>query len=134
MNPKPEESARNLSSTLHDLTGGAFKAQADLSQALVDALSSIEGMPKQAIETIHKFHDAGIKLRGTQEKMFDAYFDVLKKFDPTAALFSMVGGAAAKPIALVGEIAQKAVRAQVDLIQAFGKAVGGLTRKKPADK
>ncbi len=130
MNPTPEESPRNLTSTMQDATNGALKAQADLAQALVDAINSIKGVPKPALDALEKFHAAGIQLRTTQEKVFNSYFDVLKKFDPTAKVVAMVG--AALPVKAVQDLAQKAVKKQVDLIKAFGSAIGNIVgAKKP---
>ncbi len=135
---KPDEAGRNLTSTLQDMTKSAFQAQADLSEAMVSALTSIQGMPKPAVEAVQRFHEMSKKLRATQASMFDSYFSVVKKFDPTGALGSLTGKTAA-PIQMVQEIARKAVKAQVDLIKTFGGMLSGVVgtvtgKKKDAKK
>lgn len=120
---KPDsESPKNLTSALHVATKGALKAQSDLAQAFVDAMNGIQGMPKPALEALEKFHAAGIKLRKTQEGLVDSYFDLLKKFDPTGSL----GAKAGAPLKMVQDLAAKAVKTQVSLIQKFGGAVSGV--------
>lgn len=119
---KPTDPPKNLTSTMHDVTKGALKAQSDLAQAFVDAMTAIQGMPKPALEALEKFHTAGIKLRKTQEGLIDSYFDLLKKYDPTGGL----GAKAAAPVKMVADLAQKAVKTQVSLIQKFGGTLSGV--------
>lgn len=120
---KPEpDSPKNLTTAMHSATKSALKAQSDLAQAFCDAMASIQGMPKPALDALEKFHATGIKLRKTQEGLVDSYFELLKKFDPTGGL----GAKAAVPLQMVQDLAQKAVKTQVSLIQKFGGAVSGV--------
>lgn len=127
--PSSESPARNLTSTLHDMTKSAIKAQADLAQALADALSTIQGMPKPALDAIQKYQEMRLKLQKRQETMVDGYFDVVKKFDPTGAMGAKVGAAAAAPVKMAQDLAQKAVKTQVEIVKTFAGFVGGALGK-----
>lgn len=121
--------ARNLTFTLHDMTKSAIKAQADLAQALADALSTIQGMPKPALDAIQKYQEMRLKLQKQQEAMTDAWFDVAKKFDPTGVMGAKVGAAAAAPVKMAQDLAQKAVKTQVQIVKTFAGFVGGAVGK-----
>jgi polyhydroxyalkanoate synthesis regulator protein len=65
-----------------DLVKNSLAAQADWMKTWVENFKKLEGLPDQAAEAVDQFREMTGSWAATQEKLWAAWFDMLKKFDP----------------------------------------------------
>ena len=66
-----------------ELVKNSLAAQADWMKSWAENFKSLEGMPEQAGNAVAQFQQMNERWAATQEKLWAAWFDMLKKFDPS---------------------------------------------------
>lgn len=66
-----------------ELIKNSFAAQAEWLNTWVENFKVLDGMPEQATEALEQFKDMTERWVTTQTKLWAAWFDMLKKFDPS---------------------------------------------------
>jgi hypothetical protein len=66
-----------------DLVKNSLTAQADWLKTWAENFKALEGMPEQSTKTLNQFQEMTQQWKATQEKLWAAWFDMLKKFDPS---------------------------------------------------
>jgi polyhydroxyalkanoate synthesis regulator protein len=66
-----------------ELVKNSFAAQAEWMNAWSENFKNLEGMPSQATEALIQFQEMTERWAATQEKLWAAWFDMLKKMDPS---------------------------------------------------
>ena len=66
-----------------DLVKNSLAAQVEWMTAWSENFKDLEGMPSQASEALGQFQEMTERWAATQEKLWAAWFDMLKKMDPS---------------------------------------------------
>jgi len=66
-----------------ELVKNSLAAQADGRKSWSENFKSLEGMPEQAAQAVAQFQQMTEGWAATQEKLWVAWFEMLKKFDPS---------------------------------------------------
>lgn len=66
-----------------ELVKNSLAAQAEWMKSWSENFKSIEGMPEQAAQAVAQFQEMTESWAATQEKLWGAWFEMLKKFDPS---------------------------------------------------
>lgn len=66
-----------------ELVKNSLAAQAEWMKSWSENIKSLDGMPEQATNAVAQFQEMTERWATTQEKMWGAWFEMLKKFDPS---------------------------------------------------
>jgi hypothetical protein len=66
-----------------DLVKNSLAAQVEWMNAWAENFKSLDGIPEQATESVTQFQEMTERWAATQEKLWAAWFDMLKKLDPS---------------------------------------------------
>ena len=66
-----------------ELVKNSLSAQAEWMKTWAENFKSLEGMPSQSTEVLEQFQEMTARWATTQEKLWAAWFEMLKKFDPS---------------------------------------------------
>jgi len=66
-----------------DLVKNSLAAQMEWMSAWAENFKTLEGIPQQATESVTQFQEMAERWAATQEKLWVAWFDMLKKMDPS---------------------------------------------------
>jgi len=66
-----------------DLVKNSLAAQVEWMNAWAENFKTLEGIPQQATESVNQFQEMTERWAATQEKLWGAWFDMLKKMDPS---------------------------------------------------
>ena len=66
-----------------ELVKNSLAAQAEWMNSWSENFKSMEGMPEQAANAVAQFQEMTESWSATQEKLWGAWFEMLKKFDPS---------------------------------------------------
>jgi hypothetical protein len=58
-----------------------MEAQRDWTKSWVESLDSIEGLPDQAAQSAHRFHEMTEQWLNTQQKLWASWFEMIKGMD-----------------------------------------------------
>jgi len=101
-----------------------LSAQDEWVRSWIDYLKSIEGLPKQALESAEQFQDMSKNWLKTQGQLWDSWFEMLKKLDMTK-MTSSWGTASSSPFQAWQDSTQKIMEAQAEWMRAWVKTFGG---------
>jgi len=65
-----------------ELVKNSMAAQAEWMKSWSESFKSLEGMPEQAAQAVTQFQEMNERWTATQGKLWGAWFEMLKKFDP----------------------------------------------------
>ena len=66
-----------------ELVKNSLAAQADWLKTWADNFKTLDGLPEQATEALNQFQEMTEQWKITQEKLWAAWFEMFKKFDPS---------------------------------------------------
>lgn len=66
-----------------ELVKNSLTAQAEWMKTWAANFKTLEGMPEQSTEALNQFQEMTERWAATQEKLWAAWFEMLKKFDPS---------------------------------------------------
>ena len=66
-----------------ELVKNSFTAQAEWMKTWADNFKEMDGMPEGSAEALAQFQEMAERWTSTQENLWAAWFDMLKKFDPS---------------------------------------------------
>jgi len=89
-----------------------LEAQTDWLKAWAENMSGMEGIPEQLIDGFKQFQEMVQRWTTTQEKMWEAWFELLKKFDP-AKSFPAWGESVPNPFEFWQETTKQAMDTQM---------------------
>lgn len=89
-----------------------LNAQKDWLNTWVENLKAIDGMPVQATESAEQYRQLSVNWLDTQNKLWDSWFEMLRKFD-MSSYSGMGSGAATNPFQAWQESSTKIMEAQV---------------------
>ncbi len=69
--------------TGEELVKNSLAAQAEWMKTWAENFKSLDGMPEQSTEALKQFQEMTERWAATQENLWAAWFDMLKKFDPS---------------------------------------------------
>ena len=100
------------------LVKNSLTAQAEWLKTWAENFKSMDGMPEASTEALNQFQEMTERWVSTQEKLWGAWFDMLKKFDP-----SQFGGAWTNvpkdPFKAWQESTQQVMEAQMEWTRAW---------------
>jgi len=101
-----------------ELVKNSLAAQTEWMKTWADNFKTLEGMPAQATEALDQFQEMTAGWAATQGKLWAAWFDMLKKFDPSQ--FAGTWGSLPKdPFQLWQESTKQVMDAQMEWMRAW---------------
>jgi hypothetical protein len=67
----------------------AFSSQAEMTESWIGNMSGIEGMPAQAIESLERFQEMAGQWQGTQNDLWNRWFEMVKGLSPVQSTEQM---------------------------------------------
>lgn len=101
-----------------ELIKNTLAAQTDWLKAWVKNLEGMEGMPAEAGKSLKQFQEMAQRWTDTQEKLWEAWFGFLKKFDPTRVT-TVWGETAQDPFKFWQETTKQAMDAQMEWMKSW---------------
>lgn len=121
-------------STWEEAVKNTLSAQADWTRAWVDNLKSIEGAPKEVNEWAQQAQEMNNRWSETQKQLWDSWFALVKKFDPTT-LNSDWSGEGQKFYKTWQESTQQMLNTQAEWMRRWSTTVpNGIKTSDPSSK
>jgi len=100
-----------------------FKTQSEWIQNWVKEMSAMEGVPAQAQETAKQFQKMYEQWSETQARLWVAWFDMLKKFDPSKGIGAW-SETSPSPFQAWQDSTQKVMETQIEWMRSWMGQVG----------
>ncbi len=106
----------------------AFSSQTEMTESWISNMSAIDGMPAQAVESLERFQEMAGQWQGTQQDLWNRWFEMVKEFSPVEPTEQM-SDLFRDQVKTWQEATQKVMEAQEEWMRVW---TGG--KKEPAKK